>query len=91
MESARRMDHIANRIIGAIYAIYTLAYVFIYAVIMMAVIATYAIIWNKSKGCRSTTWFHLKNWLKKSETDLNIWRSGTKLLKVAEKKKTLSK
>lgn len=37
-------------IIGAIYAIYTLAYVFLYAVIMMAIIAAYAIIWNKSRG-----------------------------------------
>lgn len=37
-------------IIGALYAIYTLSYVFVYAAIMMAIVAAYAIIWNKSHG-----------------------------------------
>lgn len=37
-------------ILGALYAIYTLAYVLPYAMILMAVVAAYAIIWNKSHG-----------------------------------------
>jgi len=37
-------------IIGALYAIYTLAYVLPYAIILMAIVAIYAIVWNKSHG-----------------------------------------
>lgn len=37
-------------IIGALYAIYTLAYVFVYAAILMVIVAAYAIIWNKAHG-----------------------------------------
>lgn len=37
-------------ILGALYAIYTLAYVLPYALILMVVVAAYAIIWNKSHG-----------------------------------------
>lgn len=36
--------------IGALYAIYTLRYVFPYAAIMMIIVAAYAIIWNKAHG-----------------------------------------
>lgn len=36
--------------LGALYAIYTLSYVFIYAVILMIIVAAYAIIWNKAHG-----------------------------------------
>lgn len=36
--------------LGALYAIYTLSYVFLYAVILMAIVAAYAIIWNKAHG-----------------------------------------
>ncbi len=37
-------------IVGALYAIYTLSYVWLYACIMMAIVAVYAIIWNKTHG-----------------------------------------
>lgn len=33
-------------ILGALYAIYTLSYVFMYAFIMMVIVAVYAIVWN---------------------------------------------
>ena len=35
-------------IFGALYAIYTLAYVMVYAVIVMVVVAIYAVVWNKA-------------------------------------------
>lgn len=37
-------------IIGALYAIYTLSYVWVNAIILMAIVAIYAIVWNKVKG-----------------------------------------
>ena len=33
-------------ILGALYAIYTLSYVFLYALIMMVIVAIYAVVWN---------------------------------------------
>ena len=51
-------------IIGAIYAIYTLSYVFLYALILMAVVATYAIIWNKAHGLPVNNKVPLENLVK---------------------------
>lgn len=37
-------------ILGALYAIYTLSYVWLYAAILMTIVAIYAVIWNKAHG-----------------------------------------